>query len=546
MAEPVLTSTHNWTRIFSANATMSQQFLANVIVLCFVCLCEFLFFTLSFNYTVVPGFVIWYFPLGFQFIIFMFLPYRYWPIAVLAICIGSGLSLRFEGSIYYQYLKHFFLTMCMVLHTLPIIFYARKYYINKHLFTLKSIIILVFLGMLVRLTNISFYFISNTSVYDRATPEQEFSIFLQHNIAAYPGVLMGVCVYLLVRWFNDNQIKISDPTKGVILEYVLLMTVAMIAMFHLHPTTQEIMKLLLFLPIIWFGYKYTWLGSVFCAIWINIVLLVLLTNAAPETLVGFQPFIVTYFLIGLVTAGLQIEDKRSRGALELQRTKLANTYQELSALQEQMQRLATDIVTVQEQEKKNLSQEIHDEIGQNITALRIAISLLDKQHNFQNEDLKYLQKMRDITDQVYDNAYQLMHWLRPRIIDEQGLQNTLEGYFFSVRLQDKGIAFTTTITDFVNALPDAVKIAIFRTTQECVDNVLQHSCCSNCELTITMQNSYVELSFRDDGVGYPKTILTEEYGLGLKSIANNVMALGGSMSIQNNHNGAELHVQLPV
>ena len=91
-----------------------------------------------------------------------------------------------------------------------------------------------------------------------------------------------------------------------------------------------------------------------------------------------------------------------------------------------------------------------------------------------------------------------------------------------------------------------VKIAIFRTTQECVDNVLQHSCCSNCELTITMQNSYVELSFRDDGVGYPKTILTEEYGLGLKSIANNVMALGGSMSIQNNHNGAELHVQLPV
>ena len=70
MAEPVLTSTHNWTRIFSANATMSQQFLANVIVLCFVCLCEFLFFTLSFNYTVVPGFVIWYFPLGFQFIIF--------------------------------------------------------------------------------------------------------------------------------------------------------------------------------------------------------------------------------------------------------------------------------------------------------------------------------------------------------------------------------------------------------------------------------------------------------------------------------------------
>ena len=546
MAEPVLTSNHFWARLFSIDAPISKQFLANIIVFFSICVAEFLFFTLSFNYTVIPGFVIWYFPLGFQFIIFMFLPYRYWPIAVLGICIGSGLSLRFEGSIYYEHIKHFVLTLCMVLHTLPIIFYARKYYINKHLFTLKSIIILVFLGMLVRLTNIGFYFISNTSVYDKVPPAEEFSIFLQHNIAAYPGVLMGVCVYLLVRWFNDKQVKIPDPTKGVILEYVMLMTIAMIAMFHLHPVTQEIMKLLLVLPIIWFGYKYTWLGSVFCAIWVNLVLLVLLTNAEPDTLVSFQPFIVTYFLIGLVTAGLQIEDKRSRKSLEQQRTQLANTYQELSVLKDQMQHLATDIVTVQEQEKKNLSQEIHDEIGQNITALRIAISLLDKQHNFQNEDLKYLHKMQNITDRVYDNAYQLMHWLRPRIIDEQGLQDTLEGYFFSVRLQEKGVKYTTSIPNNVNFLTDAVKIALFRTTQECVDNVLKHSCCSECRLTISVHSSHIQLFFTDDGIGYPDATLTDEYGLGLSNIANNVMALGGSMSLQNNNDGAELYVQLPV
>jgi len=546
MAEPTLTRNDFWSHFFSNDAPISKQFLANILVFFFICIAQFLFFTLSFNYTVIPGFVIWYFPLGFQFIIFMFLPYRYWPIAVMGICIGSGLSLRYEGSIYYEYLKHFILTFCMILHTLPIIFYARKYYINKHIFTLKSIIILVFLGMLVRLTNIGFYFISNTSVYDKVPPAEEFSIFLQHNIAAYPGVLMGVCVYLLVRWFNDKQVKIPNLTKGVILEYVLLVTIAMITMFHLHPVTQEIMKLLLLLPIIWFGYKFTWLGSVFCAIWINIVLLALLSNAEPDTLVGFQPFIVTYFLIGLVTAGLQIEDKRSRKSLEEQRAQLANTYRDLSVLKNQMQQLATDIVTTQEQEKKQLSQEIHDEIGQNITALRIAISLLDKQHKFQKEDLKHLRSMQDITENIYDNAYQLMHWLRPRIIDEQGLQDTLAGYFFSVQLQEKNIEYITAIPNDVNILNDAVKIALFRTTQECVDNVLKHSCCSKCKLTISIQNSYIKLYFSDDGIGYPNATLKEKYGLGLRSIANNVIALGGSMSLENNNNGAELYVRLPI
>jgi two-component system sensor histidine kinase UhpB len=546
MAEPTLTRNDFWSHFFSNDAPISKQFLANILVFFSICVAEFLFFTLSFNYTVIPGFVIWYFPLGFQFIIFMFLPYRYWPIAVLGICIGSGLSLRYEGSIYYEHLKHFILTLCMILHTLPIIFYARKYYINKHIFTLKSIIILVFLGMLVRLTNIGFYFISNTSVYDKVPPAEEFSIFLQHNIAAYPGVLMGVCVYLLVRWFNDKQVKIPNLTKGVILEYVLLVTIAMITMFHLHPVTQEIMKLLLLLPIIWFGYKFTWLGSVFCAIWINIVLLALLSNAEPDTLVGFQPFIVTYFLIGLVTAGLQIEDKRSRKSLEEQRAQLANTYQDLSVLKNQMQQLATDIVTTQEQEKKQLSQEIHDEIGQNITALRIAISLLEKQHKLQKEDLKHLRSMQDITENIYDNAYQLMHWLRPRIIDEQGLQDTLAGYFFSVQLQEKNIDYITAISNDVNILNDAVKIALFRTTQECVDNVLKHSCCSKCKLTISIQNSYIKLYFSDDGIGYPNATLKEKYGLGLRSIANNVIALGGSMSLENNNNGAELHVRLPI
>ena len=134
-------------RTFHTEASLAYKCFAQLFIFILVSVGQFAFFNFSFNYVVMPSFVIWYFPLGFQFIIFIFLPYRFWVSAILAICFASGYTMQVQESIYYDMFKHFAQTLLMTVHTLPVIYYAREHQINRNLFTLRSISLIVFLGM---------------------------------------------------------------------------------------------------------------------------------------------------------------------------------------------------------------------------------------------------------------------------------------------------------------------------------------------------------------------------------------------------------------
>jgi two-component system sensor histidine kinase UhpB len=278
--------------------------------------------------------------------------------------------------------------------------------------------------------------------------------------------------------------------------------------------------------------------------WINSVLLIVLYGAENELLVSFQPFIVSYFLIGLVTSGLQLEHRRSRQALSKNQLALKAKYAHLIKSQQELQDIAVQIVNLQEVEKKHLSQELHDDVGQNITALNISISLLKKQNLFTEAEQDVINKIRVMTDKIYSNAYELMYWLRPRSIDDLGLKETLTGLFFATRLEEHNIKYHADIDEGVNALDDGLKIALFRIVQECVKNVIQHSGGNACHLAISFSDHSTHVKFTDAGNGFPEKVLNNPFTGGLFNIQNYMMALGGSMRLTNN-TGAQIHVKLP-
>ena len=452
--------------------------------------------------------------------------------------------MQYQGSIHYEFIRHFMLSMTIAIHTLPIIYLARMKRKQDNLFALKAIVILVLFGFLTRLGNIGFHFLSDTSVYDKVPTDERISVFLQHNIAAYPGILFAISVYLVYEGLRQKRHHVNDLSWALISKIALSLTVAIIVLFYLSNFSQNILKILLFLPIIWCGYRFTWLGSLCCAMWVNSILFILLYGAENESLVSFQPFIVSYFLIGLVTSGLQLEHRRSRQALSENQLALKAKYAELTQSQHELQALALQIVNLQELEKKNLSQELHDDVGQNITALNISISLLKKQNLFAASEPTVINKIRVMTDQIYSNAYELMYWLRPRSIDDLGLKQTLIGLFFKTRLQEHKIEYHADIHGDVNSLDDGLQIALFRIVQECVKNVIQHSASQTCQLTISFSEHSIHVNFTDSGKGFPESVLNHPFSGGLFNIQNYMMALGGTMLLTND-NGAHIHVQLP-
>jgi glucose-6-phosphate-specific signal transduction histidine kinase len=534
------------TRIFQnfQHNTLSQELMAHFSLFVITCICQFIFFTLSFGYSVLPGFTIWYFPLGFHFILFLILPLRFWLTAMFAIALGGGFTMQYQGSIHYEFIRHFMLSMTIAIHTLPIIYLARMKRKQDNLFALRAIVILVLFGFLTRLCNIGFHFLSDTSVYDKVPTDERISVFLQHNIAAYPGILFAISVYLVYEGLRQKRHHVNDLSWALISKIALSLTVAIIVFFYLSNFSQNILKILLFLPIIWCGYRFTWLGSLCCAMWVNSILFILLYGAENESLVSFQPFIVSYFLIGLVTSGLQLEHRRSRQALSENQLALKAKYAELTQSQHELQALALQIVNLQELEKKNLSQELHDDVGQNITALNISISLLKKQNLFAASEPTVINKIRVMTDQIYSNAYELMYWLRPRSIDDLGLKQTLIGLFFKTRLQEHKIEYHADIHGDVDSLDDGLQIALFRIVQECVKNVIQHSASQTCQLTISFSEHSIHVNFTDSGKGFPESVLNHPFSGGLFNIQNYMMALGGTMLLTND-NGAHIHVQLP-
>ncbi len=526
------------------NSRISKEVGIHFSVFALVCLCQFMLFTVSFGYSVLPGFTIWYFPLGFHFILFLRLPYRFWVTAILALSFGGGLTMQYQGSVYYESTTHFILSMTFAIHTLPVIYLARLKHCKQQLFTLKSIVTLVLFGLLTRLGNIGFHLLSDTSVYDKVPLDERLSVFLQHNIAAYPGILFAITAFLIFEGFRQKRYLFNSIPWLLVSQLLVVLTISIITLFYVSPLTQQLLSILLFLPIIWCGYRFNWLGSLCCALWVNSLLLILLYRTEPELLVTFQSYIVAYFLIGLITAGLQLEHRRSRKALTKKRLALKAKHTSLLQSQKELQALALQIVTLQESEKKNLSQELHDDVGQNITALNLSISLLKKQHLLSEFDPEVINNISAMSNKIYGNAYELMHWLRPRSIDDLGLEKTLTELFFTSRLQAHGIVYHPKIETDVNALAEIYKTTIFRIVQECIQNVIQHSQCSDCYLEITAIAHSIDIRFYDNGVGICEGELSKPFTQGLFTLQNYVMALNGTVKISNN-NGAYIHVQLP-
>lgn len=515
-----------------------------ILIICIISV-EFTFFTASFGYSVVKDFAIWYFPLGFHFILFLVLPYKFWPTALIALGIGGGLTMYNQESIYYDWLRHFLVTLTISIHTLPVVLIARKMIQKLDIFSLKAIVTLVLFGMLSRLTNIGFHLLSNTSVYDKVSSAEKFGMFLQHNIAAYPGILMAISAYFLYRWYQHYSHLLTRNIFTLSMLIAVGLIVLIIVLFSISDTAKSILQLVLILPIIWLGYRYTWIASIIGAILINLVLLVLLHNASPELLVSFQPFIVCYFLIGLVTAGLQLEHNNIYQSLKDRQTQLKLKYHELSQTKHQLQNMAKEIMAVQELEKKNVSQELHDDVGQNITALRLAIRMLEKNEKLTVQDKHSVHELKIMTDEIYSNAYDLMYWLRPRMVDDLGLSATLTGHFFSLKLTQNNIEYSHQVNTAIDQLNDTIKIAIFRIVQECVNNVIEHSQATQCHINLHLHTSIIKLEFFDNGIGFDQNVLDQPLRGGLFNIHNNMLALNGQLSLSNEE-GARVYVELPI
>lgn len=216
--------------------------------------------------------------------------------------------------------------------------------------------------------------------------------------------------------------------------------------------------------------------------------------------------------------------------------------------QKARQELQGRLVTAQEEERRRISRELHDEVGQQITALMLALNALELAEPGPQIPEK-LRELRAMAEQVGREIHQLASELRPIALDELGLSRALSGYL-DAWSERSGIP-----TDFVAAgideprLANALETTLYRVVQEAMNNVLKHAAAKNVSVSVERRADTVLAIVEDDGTGFdPDSALARDAShLGIAGMRERAGILGGELTIESSAGGGTtLRIQLPV
>ncbi len=228
---------------------------------------------------------------------------------------------------------------------------------------------------------------------------------------------------------------------------------------------------------------------------------------------------------------------------------LSAANRELQGYQRMQQQLLARIISVQEEERRRIARELHDETSQAIATLSVNLDFLKSTAS--DERLRErLARLREITDGTLEEIHKVIFDLRPRILDDLGLEPAIGGYLES-HLAPAGIEAAFEAHGFERRLPPAVETASFRIIQEAVTNVVRHARARHVRVCLDFNGMLLVMFVEDDGVGFvPAEVLDGERtgrGLGLLGIRERVAFLGGTVNITSRPGqGARLYVELPV
>ena len=230
-------------------------------------------------------------------------------------------------------------------------------------------------------------------------------------------------------------------------------------------------------------------------------------------------------------------------------TKRKTMERALQQSQHQLRQLAEHLETAKEDERKRISRDIHDELGQNLLALRIDISMLAARTAHSHPHLhKRVAKVLDNIDATIKSVRGIMNELRPLVLD-LGLQAALEWQIrdFTKR---SGIVCDLLVQDdaVFDAIGSRVDIVLFRIVQEGLTNVLRHAKATRVALSLQVQHEQLILTICDDGVGTTDQQSKYGRGFGLIGIAERISALGGEFDFGSTPQqpGCSLIVRIPL
>jgi signal transduction histidine kinase len=219
--------------------------------------------------------------------------------------------------------------------------------------------------------------------------------------------------------------------------------------------------------------------------------------------------------------------------------------QRARAAEQEMRELSQKLVQAQEAERKRLSLELHDQVGQMLTAIRMEISNLSRIGPNDPELFReHVQQAKQVAEGAMKTVRDLAMGLRPSMLDDLGLGPAVE-WLCREFSRTSGIPADVTVQGSLARLTDEQKTGLFRVVQESLTNVMRHARASRVEVRLTESAGKLELIVQDDGRGIRNG--RGRRGLGLLGMEERIRELGGVFSVESAPGaGTKIRAEIPL
>jgi len=261
-------------------------------------------------------------------------------------------------------------------------------------------------------------------------------------------------------------------------------------------------------------------------------------------------------LLARVGARLEITRLQNQQAEWLEKQVQARTAElehrtaELLRHSDDIRRLSSRLLQIQDEERRHIARELHDSAGQTLAVLSMNLARLIREAEAQAPNLAArVKEAEEIVKQLQSEIRTTSYLLHPPLLDECGLSSALQVYVAGVR-ERTGLEIDLSVAESVGRIPREMESVVFRLVQECLTNIHRHSRSRSAAIQLMREENVLTLAVRDQGTGISEKRFAEIQaggaGVGIRGMKERVQHFGGTLEVCSDASGTSVNATLPI
>ncbi|HEX7342171.1 MAG TPA: MASE1 domain-containing protein [Rhodanobacteraceae bacterium] len=487
----------------------------------------------------------WNLAAGWRLGMLLLCPYRYWPWLIAAEWGGSAITdvwLGHAGSMMYLLGD-----IPDVLVAAVCVAIARRLGTRPVVHSPESVVRLLASALFVALAVTGFDAALLLTVHADVHVPDMVNVLGSDLLGDYVGMLLVTPVLILLVRARPP----AEALRGLLRDGLMFLLPALVVLLLLiedGPPLSQFARTLALAPVLFFAFRHGWRGAAASMLIVSVAMTIFARLvhhlAAPAEA---HLFIAVAGTATLMLGSAIDALRRSGDRLTVQNVRLEDANRRLDHLARRLSDAARRNLRTEEEQRRYMAAELHDELGQNLTAIQTRVKLAEKRLNAAGLD-DVGASINDIIAHMRTAVRRMLDSLRPTILDEFGLSRALEEGPIQSLLHSAGITYDFDLHGNPQQLDEDTRIAIYRVSQEAVTNTVRHARASRVRLHLRVgqrgDQLWVMLDIRDNGIGLPEGQPPRRGGRGLQSMRDRITALGGIFRMRSGAQGTRLHILL--